>query len=167
MLAIRTLQKTDLETIGDYSILFNLHHYRLWSETLGEPFDEAHWLNVQEHNEAKQKWMEELEETIDQPEKQVFLLHDGQRIAGCLYVGIRLDHHLYEPAGFVHWIYVHPDFRGRNYAKRMMEEGEKWFRDNGIKLQQVFVTANNPHAVRLYESFGYRIADYRMMKKGK
>ena len=44
-----------------------------------------------------------------------------------------------------------------------MDVVNDWMKENAVSGREVFVTADNRAAVKLYEGFGYRMIDYRML----
>lgn len=44
-----------------------------------------------------------------------------------------------------------------------MEAADSWMATQGVLGREVFVTAENVPALKLYERFGYRVVDARML----
>jgi RimJ/RimL family protein N-acetyltransferase len=52
-------------------------------------------------------------------------------------------------------ISVHRDYRGRGLGTRLMRTLFEWASSNGIRRIEIEAFANNPEAIRLYESLGF------------
>eukprot|EP00466_Bigelowiella_natans_P010140 jgi/Bigna1/144781/aug1.91_g19489 len=59
--------------------------------------------------------------------------------------------------GHVTAIAVHPGYRGRGYAKRMMNEFEETAKKEGCAFIDLFVDVQNDKALTFYKNLGYRI----------
>ncbi len=56
----------------------------------------------------------------------------------------------FEPVG------THPDFQRRGLGKAIMLTGMRYLRDLGMRDVRICVLADNPAAIKLYESVGFR-----------
>ncbi|MFN3742251.1 MAG: GNAT family acetyltransferase [Anaerolineales bacterium] len=62
--------------------------------------------------------------------------------------------------GLVYHLAVHPDFRQRGIASRLMEEVEARLREKGCIRAYLLVTTDNNEAMRFYEQRGWKRMDY-------
>ncbi|MEG2700623.1 MAG: ribosomal protein S18-alanine N-acetyltransferase [Hungatella sp.] len=58
--------------------------------------------------------------------------------------------------GEIERIAVHPDCRGRGFAKQMMEQMVSFAKEQGVSEITLEVRTGNLAAIRLYESYGFR-----------
>lgn len=157
----------DEETIVRFHLELMREHYKLWSQILGKPYDPEYWERILAEKEVGRRWGEELAARIGQNNVylRVFTPPDDAVPVGFLYQDIRQDPHRHHLSGYINEIFLEPAYRGRGWSRAMLEDGERWFTQQGISSRQVFVTSNNLAAVKLYASMGYRVADYRMLKE--
>ena len=66
----------------------------------------------------------------------------------------------------LHRLCVHPDFQGRGVARQTMDYLEREVRAHGIKTIRLDAFSQNPAALHLYESRGYRKAGEILYRKG-
>ena len=66
----------------------------------------------------------------------------------------------------LHRLCVHPDFQGRGVARQTMDDLESEVRARGRKTIRLDAFSQNPTALHLYESRGYRKAGEIMYRKG-
>lgn len=52
-------------------------------------------------------------------------------------------------------IWLTPEARGSGLAQKMLEAGEAWGREHGVRRIELAVFSNNERAIRLYRSAGY------------
>lgn len=60
------------------------------------------------------------------------------------------------PIGYVKRVVVHPEYRGRRIARRLMETIIAFAKEQGLALLDLHVFEQNLPAIRLYESLGFR-----------
>ncbi|WP_139492180.1 GNAT family N-acetyltransferase [Brevibacillus dissolubilis] len=157
----------DRANVQRCNLALELYHSRLWMEITGEPHDAGYWEKLLATPEAANDYDQELQTAHTDENKQILIAETAAgEFAGFLYIEVRnTPRHGVLEGGCINEIFVEPAFRGQRVAHLLMQAGEDWFASKGLSRGQVFVTANNPAAVKLYESFGYVIADYRMLKK--
>jgi ribosomal protein S18 acetylase RimI-like enzyme len=79
---------------------------------------------------------------------------DGQMGAFCIVWTDPLNQvGLFEPVG------THPDFRRRGLGKAVMLEGLRRLQERGMKSAIVSTFEDNPAAIKLYESVGFRVVN--------
>ena len=57
--------------------------------------------------------------------------------------------------GWVYYVAVDPDHRGKGHGRAMMDAAEAWLRDAGIAKLQLLVRPENAKVQAFYESIGY------------
>lgn len=67
-------------------------------------------------------------------------------------------------SGYVYNIRIHPDFRGRGYAKAALDLIEKFAISQGLSSLALHVFSFNTGAQALYRSIGYGISGMNMFK---
>ncbi|SFS41211.1 GNAT family N-acetyltransferase [Marininema halotolerans] len=172
MHSIRSLHARPYDPQKDEAVAMDFHlelmrnHYQLWAEITGEEYDSAYWEHTLTVEKAGKQWTEELAERHEDENTyiQMYSLTSSDEPIGILYLDIRRDHLTFQNAGYINEIYLAPEYQGQGLSRQILLDGETWFAKKGISSRQVFVTSNNLAAVRLYESMGYRVADYRMIK---
>lgn len=57
--------------------------------------------------------------------------------------------------GWVYYVAVDPDFRGRSYGRAIMDAAEDWLRARGIPKLQLLVRRDNAKVQAFYETLDY------------
>jgi len=99
------------------------------------------------------------------PDHGLFVLEDGDRLVGFLWIVIYVSPWTGERYGYVNNIYVVPSHRGRGLGRFMMEYTDRFLRERGVFSVRLTVTAANTVAVHLYERVGFRVERYEMEKR--
>lgn len=83
------------------------------------------------------------------PNATILLGREGEHIAASVMVGY--DGH----RGWVYYVAVDPNCRGRDFGRAMMQAAEDWLRQAGMEKVQLMVRPENAKARAFYESIGY------------
>ncbi len=98
------------------------------------------------------------EEEIDReayvadPHQAAFLAYDGQRRVGS--VLLKCDWNLY---GFINDIGVESECRGKGVGRMLLEQAERWAREQGMLGLALEAQDVNLNAARFYEACGFEI----------
>jgi ribosomal protein S18 acetylase RimI-like enzyme len=65
--------------------------------------------------------------------------------------------------GWVYYVAVREDVRGRGYGTALMRAAEDWLRDRAIPKIQLMVRDDNAAAAGFYEALGYEPAEVRVL----
>jgi ribosomal protein S18 acetylase RimI-like enzyme len=57
--------------------------------------------------------------------------------------------------GWVYYLAVDPDHRGKGHGRVMMDAAERWLREAGIEKLQLLVRGDNTQVKSFYQSLGY------------
>jgi ribosomal protein S18 acetylase RimI-like enzyme len=101
--------------------------------------------------------------SLDTPLWWVF--DDTQRAIGCLWLGVAIDQSSGMRHAHIFLLYVRSAHRRQGIAKALIQLAETWATQRGDRQIGLQVFANNPPAVALYQSLGYEIAAYAMLKR--
>ncbi|QOD59931.1 GNAT family N-acetyltransferase [Polaribacter haliotis] len=73
------------------------------------------------------------------------------------YVRIESSKHYHKNPthGYVGFIYVKPEFRGKRISSSILESLKSWSKNKGLKELRLDVYHNNPSAIKPYERFGF------------
>ncbi|TCP31271.1 acetyltransferase (GNAT) family protein [Scopulibacillus darangshiensis] len=158
--------ETDEKTVIDFHLELMKEHFRLWAEINGEPYNKEQSDQALVDRAEADSYAKELREKYSKKSCRMWVLVDAPEEVpvGFLYVEIRPNWHTGKLSGVINEIYIDPNYQGRRLSSQLIKEGEAWFREEGISRREVFCTSNNLAAVKLYASFGYKVADYRMTK---
>jgi ribosomal protein S18 acetylase RimI-like enzyme len=83
------------------------------------------------------------------PNSTILIGRDGEAIIATAMVG----HEGHR--GWVYYVAVDPDHRGKGHGRAMMDAAEAWLRDAGIAKLQLLVRPENAKVQAFYESIGY------------
>ena len=59
--------------------------------------------------------------------------------------------------GYTEYIFVLPEWRGRNLARALITRGLKYLYEKGLTEAHLEVRARNPSALSLYKDLGYEV----------
>jgi ribosomal protein S18 acetylase RimI-like enzyme len=128
---VRPYRPDDLDPVVD-----------LWYETWHATFPDLR------HHEPREAWRRRFESEIA-AEERVFVVEVGRRLAGFLAVKERDGGH-----GYVHEIFVSPEFQGRGVGSTLMGLA-KDLAPAGLSLHTL---QRNAQAAAFYERHGFRVA---------
>ena len=152
-LSIRTLRPEDAPVVKSWLRTYLTEHLTWWQEAYGRTPEGS-------LNELVEKnWHNLLEARLGQQFVQVV---DGP-LSGIVFAEKRQEAYMGFNIGVLSWIYVEPAARRQGVSHRLMKAAHEWMDEQGVQGRQVFVTAANEAAVKLYQRHGYRVADYRML----
>ncbi len=115
---------------------------------------------------SKESISVEMSEYFNDTTKKVFLLEEGDKIVGVIYGTIEkaADYiEEYAQTGYIKWIYIEQDFRGKWWWKLLIEAMFNWFKDEDIHLVQLGVLTSNIEAMELYKKLWFQ-SYYTKMK---
>jgi ribosomal protein S18 acetylase RimI-like enzyme len=140
-------------------------HLRWWSGSTGPLWsDEAIDAHLASHDLVSRDWQEILKaSTSARCFVQVLRGVEGGAPVGLVWAELGRDRVLKIRLGVLSWIYVAPEARGQGLAGRLLDAADGWMRDQQVAAREVFVTAANEAAVRLYTAHGYSVVDHRML----
>ena len=99
----------------------------------------------------------DLQRAMAGPDSVVLAALDGGRLLATAMVGH--DGH----RGWVYYLAVAEDARGRGLARRLMAACEAWVRERGIAKIQLMVRADNREVAAFYEHLGYERSDVAVL----
>ena len=89
-----------------------------------------------------------------------------KELIGCGYVKIEntQSYHKNPQNGYIGFMYVKPDFRGKKISSIILDSLKKWATTKNLKELRLDVYSNNPPAIKSYERFGFKssMIDMRM-----
>jgi ribosomal protein S18 acetylase RimI-like enzyme len=89
-----------------------------------------------------------LKKKIEHDPESIIIAEDNGRIAGTVFI-------IYDPwNSFVYHLAVHPDFRGKCLANKLMDEAEGRLKARGMDRPTLFVEEENP-SVEFYKKRGW------------
>ena len=93
------------------------------------------------------------------PSSAVLGAYDGERLVGTAMVGH--DGH----RGWVYYLAVAPDRRGRGLGRAVMAAAEAWLAARGLPKVQLMVRDTNAAALGFYAALGYERAEVRVLAR--
>lgn len=100
----------------------------------------------------------DISEFIKNDESEVFVATINDEIVGSGYGLIKenASKRRYKQHGYVGFIYVKPQQRGKGISGKIISAIFDWFRLRGIKETRLSVYQNNPSAIKAYEKLGFK-----------
>ena len=130
---------------GDLDLIF--HFYDLAIEYQKTKFDK-YWLPFD-------RGMVECEIS----ERRQFKITEADRVA-CVFAITQSDPHIWkerniDKAVYIHRIVTHPDFRGRNYVKAIVEWAKSYAASNNLDFIRMDTWGDNESLIKYYSSCGF------------
>ncbi|MBO9585630.1 MAG: GNAT family N-acetyltransferase [Flavobacterium sp.] len=99
----------------------------------------------------------DIKELILDSKSEVLVVDFNNQIIGCGYAQIRtaLPYQIHELYGYLGFMYVDPEFRGKGLIKLLINELKKWVRSQGITEVRLQVYSENEAAVNAYKKVGF------------
>lgn len=90
---------------------------------------------------------------LDGRASTILLIERNETIVGTVMVGD--DGH----RGWIYYLAVHPDWRGKELGRALMVAAEGWLRDRGVPKVQLMVRGDNAQALAFYAALGLERQD--------
>jgi ribosomal protein S18 acetylase RimI-like enzyme len=120
-----------------------------------------------DESEALEKSRKQIEGLLPQglqtKDHYIYSLFDGDQKTGMIWLKAELDRRV--KSGFIFDVIVDEQFRGKGYGKQVMALIEEKARELELESIGLHVFAYNTVAKHLYESMGYEISSFNMIKK--
>ena len=103
----------------------------------------------------------------DDDNAMVMVAKVGEEVVGFICLGIIEDKRLgykVNKIGVVYNLGVDEKFRGRGIGKKLIKEGECYFKKNGCEVVDLNVYCFNKGAINFYKNLGYEVIDINMRK---
>ena len=153
-LPVRAMREEDAPTVQAWLQTYLADHLAWWTRAYGRPpASELSGL-------VRRDWQELIGAD---PTRQWVRVAGEPRAQGIVFAEKRLDRYMGFEVGVLSWIYVDADARGQGVSSALMTAAGAWMTAQGVGGREVFVTAQNAAAVRLYERHGYQVVDHRML----
>lgn len=138
---IRPAANTDLPQLNEF-LQFLVEAERPFDTTLKE--GKIFYYNIQDF--------------ISDEKTELLVIEENNEIIGCGYAQIRSakPYKNYELYGYLGFMYVKPEFRGKGINNLLMNDLKKWILSKGITEVRLEVYSDNEAAVRAYEKAGFK-----------
>jgi len=99
----------------------------------------------------------DIQELILDSKSEVLVIDFNNQIIGCGYAQIRdaKPYQKHEFFGYLGFMYVDPEFRGRGYNNQLINSLKKWVLSQGITEVRLEVYSENEVAVNAYKKAGF------------
>lgn len=92
-----------------------------------------------------------LKKKIGYDPESILVAEDGDRLCGTVFL-------IYDPwAPFIFHLGVHPDYREKGIATKLMEEAEEVIKKRGAVSSTLFVEEDNEKVVDFYKKRGWQV----------
>jgi ribosomal protein S18 acetylase RimI-like enzyme len=89
---------------------------------------------------------------------------DGTKVVGLVWVDFRGGGYLERKIGFIHYLYVLPEYRHHGLATKLKKAAEQFCRGHGCHAVEGVVAKQNQAMIKLNQKLGYEIARYVFSK---
>ena len=99
----------------------------------------------------------DIDTLINAPHIEMLVAEMSSQLVGCGYVRIEdaKSHLKFKKFGYLGFMYVEPDFRGRGINRRIVEGLQNWCKAQKIMELRLDVYSKNLGAIRAYEKAGF------------
>jgi ribosomal protein S18 acetylase RimI-like enzyme len=109
------------------------------------------------------EYEQQLRNALRATGEYVAVLEDEGQVIGFIWLALIAT--MVEPLmGYIKNIYLLPEWRGQGFARRLLEEGDRWFQACGCERVALDASVCNERAVGLYQQAGFEAVRYRMEK---
>jgi len=122
----------------------------------------GHWSEDEALEKSRKQIESLLPHGLQTKHHHLYNLYDGDTAVGVVWLRAELDRPI--KRGFLFYVEVNAEFRGRGLGKQAMLLMEETARGLGIKQIALHVFGNNDVARNLYEQMGYKISSMNMFK---
>lgn len=144
---------------------FLCDHLEIWGRAAGLSWSARDIQDhIATHGLVERDWTE-MVAASQRDSEYVGVARSVGRAVGLIHISQHDDRYLQMPLGVVSWIFVEPVSRGTGVSKLLMDAGRAWMEARGLRAAEVFVTADNIAARKVYERSGYRLVDERMLAR--
>lgn len=100
----------------------------------------------------------DIQELISDKDTEILVIEVDNEIVGSGYAQIRSakPYQRYDVYGYLGFMFVKPEFRGRGLNSLLMDDLKKWILSKGITEVRLQVYSDNEAAVRAYEKAGFK-----------
>ena len=103
-----------------------------------------------------------LPEGLATPDHRILAAVAGEVVVGMVWIALRRDHGRVEC--FIYDIVVEEAHRRKGHGRAMLAAVDRLAKDMGADKVALHVFGDNPGAIALYRSAGYRVTDLTMVK---
>lgn len=108
---------------------------------------------------AVEQWYDDaaIEEAVENEDRQFLVGEREGEVIGFADAVVVGD----DETGDLHWLHVHPDYRGEGLAKTLLEETRDALRERGVDVLRGMVLADNSEGNSFYRHHGFETVDER------
>ncbi len=120
-------------------------------------FDMPEWRRAEKIDQTNEVMVQNTIEESE-PENEIYVAEDesSTNVVGYVRLQIQSDYFSGEKHGYVANIAVDQSFEGQGIGQMLLEFAESWTQEKGYDLIKLHVFAENKHARKVYEKFGYQ-----------
>jgi len=122
----------------------------------------GHWSEDEALEKSRKQTGSLLPQGLQTKDHHLFTLYDGDTEVGMVWLRAEMDRPI--KRGFIFYVEVKEEFRGKGYGKQAMLLIEEKAHDLGIRQMALHVFGNNNVARNLYERMGYQVSSMNMFK---
>jgi len=135
---------------------------RLYAE---ENIRAGYWQRSEATRRSRDNHNKLLPDGLETPGHQIFVVRDDPSQEAVGYIWLKVEKEALIPSGFIYALFIQEQFRGKGYGTRAMQGMEAKSAELGLRRLMLHVFADNPVALHLYESSGYRVTSLNMMRE--
>lgn len=134
---------------------------KLWKTFMSDP--SASDLHILSNDSNVKNWRKFVMETYAEDKNQVLVVEIEERIVGytIFFTHTRTGLKTRYRWATIYDVYVHPDFRGRGIATKLIEKSLEYLKSKNVTHVRLTVWINNKTARKLYQRF--RFEDYMVI----
>jgi len=135
---------------------------RLIPEYAADNVRAGYWAESEALEKSRKDIENLLPEGLQSKDHYLFTLYDGDQAVGMIWLKANMDRPVKN--GFIFDVYIDEQQRGKGYGKQLMLLIEDKARELELKSIGLHVFAYNDVARKLYETVGYEVSSFNMLK---
>lgn len=155
VIELTTLRDDHKEAIIIWFRSFLSDHLKWWKAVFGK--------QVSLRNELDEQQWRLLKDASTSEHDFVCIAQTYGNPIGVIWTRVKNDDWLDCRVGQLNWLAVAPHARRAGVGRKLLQEADMWFAAKKVSGKYLYVAEQNKIAIDLYEEFGYKITDYRMI----
>ncbi|HYI44763.1 MAG TPA: GNAT family N-acetyltransferase [Actinomycetota bacterium] len=114
------------------------------------------------YNVPDESWIAVIRSGMVDPDQRFFVAEQHGKVIA--FMRLRIDDRFFGRACEMDTVSVAPDFRNQKIGRTLMDEAERFAREEGAIAMRVNVLSVNESGRRFYEDLGYEVVAHRYAK---
>ena len=144
------------------SFEFDLYFEHLIQDYAADNVRAGYWSEDEAPEKSRKQTELLLTQGLQTKDHYLYTLFDGENAVGVIWLRVELERPI--KSGFIFDVEIKEKFRGKGYGKQIMSLIEEKARELGVQKMGLHVFGYNTVAKNLYETVGYKVSSFNMIK---